>query len=609
MRLKVLAAVFIVVALGLPAVRSFAATDIARAASPSPSSSASPTTLRVGLLEDADNLSPFLGYQITSYLLWHLNYDFLVGFDAATLKPRPEIAESWAQSPDGKTWTFKVRHGITWQDGQPVTARDVAFTFNFITDGNLSNMQTYTDGIVHATALDDYTVAIQTKAPKANMLSMMVPIVPEHIWSKVGAKAAGTRYQNPPPIVGSGPFQVVEWKRGRYIRLRANPDYWKGAPHVDQLIFMIYTNPISLAEDVQSGTIDGAVDVPLALFRQVGATPGIAATEATSWKFTELGFNCYDSPDSRGNPVLLDQKFRHALNWAVDRQRISAVAFSGYAKPATSTIVPYSQYHWEPPADQRYAYDPAKANAELDAAGYVDVNGDGYRETKAGKKLSLRLYVTNDYPANQSTAKLVVGWFKDVGVKAVLSVVDAGTLLDAQYNYKGNTFAPDFDLFIWYWTQDPDPYFTITVPTTGQIGSWSDTSWTDPEYDRLAVEQARELDVAKRTEILKRMQQVISVGSPYVLFTYPSQLEAVNTDRWEGWVESPQDIPGYTGSRLYIYANIDTYVSVRPRVAVAATGSSLGPALVLAVIGVLVVGFAAMVWVRRSRRRRAVIDG
>jgi len=578
---------------------AFAATT-----SPAPSGGEK-VTLRVGLLEDADNLNPYLGYQVTSYLMWHLNYDYLVGFDPKTLQPRPEVAESWTTAPDGKSWTFKIRQGMTWQDGTPVTANDVAFSFNFIVDNSLTNLATYTDGITHVTVDDDYTVTIATKAPKSNMLAMMVPIIPEHIWAKVGGKAAGSSFQNPPPIVGSGPFQVAEWKKGRYLRLVANKDYWRGAPGIDELIFEIYTNPISLAQDVRAGTIDGAVDVPMALYKQVGATPGLTAIDATSWKWTELGFNCYDSPNSLGNPVLLDQRFRQALQWAVDRQRICDLAFSGYAKPATSTIVPYSRYHWEVPADQLYGYDPAKTNAMLDAAGYKDVNDDGYRETKGGKKLSLRLFVTNDYPANQSTAKLVVGWFRDVGVKAVLSVIDAGAMLDAQYNYKGSTYAPDYDMFIWYWTQDPDPYFSITVPTTAQIEGWNDTLWTDPEYDKLAVEQAQTIDVAKRGESLTRMQQIIYAGSPYLLFTYPAQLEAYNTDKWEGWVPAPQGVPGYSGSVMYFYPNIDTYFTVKPKTAIAASGSSdTTLIIVLVAAAAVIVGVAA--WIVLRRRARTV---
>ena len=162
------------------------------APSSSPTAAASPSSgalvVRIGQLQDPDNLNPFIGIQGLDYQIWHLNYDFLVGFDAKSLAPRPELATSWSHSADGKTWTFQTRQGVKWQDGVPFTAADVAFTFNYIVKNNLANLAVYTDGITGAKATGPNTVQIYTKAPKANMLRMVVPILPEHIWSKVWAR-------------------------------------------------------------------------------------------------------------------------------------------------------------------------------------------------------------------------------------------------------------------------------------------------------------------------------------------------------------------------------------------------------------------------------------
>ena len=160
-----------------------------------PSAGASPgiTVYRVGTLEDVDTLNPFIGYSGVDYPVYHLNYDFLVGFDPAKLQPRPEFAESWSHSPDGKTWTFKIRPGMTWQDGQPATAHDVAFTFNYIIKNNLTNFTSYTTLIKDVTAPNDTTVIFHCTKPKADILDMKVPILPEHIWSKVSGQAATRR--------------------------------------------------------------------------------------------------------------------------------------------------------------------------------------------------------------------------------------------------------------------------------------------------------------------------------------------------------------------------------------------------------------------------------
>jgi len=573
----------------------------------SPAATDDVSTFRVGWLLEPDNLNPFIGLLAQDYQIWHLNYDFLVGFDAENLSPRPELAESWSVSEDGKTWTFKIREGVMWQDGEPLTAEDVAFTFNYIVDNDLQTLAIYTGGITGAEATDDTTVKITTDQPKANMLAMVVPIVPEHIWSKVSGEEATSTFRNSPPIIGSGPFQVVEWSKGKFIRLTANKDYWGGAPKVDTVLFENYKSADTMTADLKQGAIDAAVELPQAQVPSLAQTEGVTLLKGTHWRFHELGFNCYDSPDSMGNPVLLDEKLRQALNWAIDRQKIVDVSFFGQAEAGSTLIVPYSAYHWEPPADRAYKYDPEAANTQLDQAGYKDTDGDGFRETKDGKPLSLRLFVTTDSPENQTAAKLIAGWFKDVGLKVNLRIVDAGVLLDAQYNYKGDTYAPDYDMFIWYWTYDVDPEVILGVPTPQQIEGWNDTLWTDPEYTNLFAKQREAIDVASRIPLVQRMQEIVWESSPYLIFAYPYQLEAYRSDKWQGVVASPSDFEGYDGSAFYNYMNIDTFRFVEPATAATATDDGANnTALIIGgiVVAAVVVGF--IVWLAARRRGRTV---
>jgi peptide/nickel transport system substrate-binding protein len=575
----------------------------------SASSSASPAagegaTFRVGWLLEPDNLNPFIGLLGQDYEIWHLNYDFLVGFEAKDLSPKPELAESWTVSDDGKTWTFKIRQGVKWQDGEPLTAKDVAFTYNYIVKNDLQTLAIYTGGITGAVATDDYTVDITTDKPKSNMLAMVVPIIPEHIWSKVSGKAATTTYQNEPPIIGSGPFQTVEWSQGKYIRMVANKDYWGGRPKVDELFFENYKSADTMTADLKQGAIDAAVELPQAQYPSVVKTAGVTGLKGTHWRFNELGFNCYDSPDSMGNPVLLDPKFRQALNWAIDRQKIVDVAFFGQADAGSTLIVPYSTYHWEPAADQAYKYDPEETKTQLDLAGYEDTDGDGFRETKDGKPLSLRLLVTNDSPENQTAAKLIAGWFKDVGLKVNLKIVDAGVLLDAQYNYKGDTYAPDYDMYIWFWTYDVDPEMMLGVPTPQQIEGWNDTLWTDPEYTSLFTQQEQTIDVEKRIPLVQRMQEIVWESSPYLIFAYPYQLEAYRSDKWDGVVPSPSDYEGYDGAAFYNYMNVDTYKQVQPKLATetAESSSNSTTIIIVVVVAVIIIALIAVILLRRRGR-------
>lgn len=334
-------------------------------ASPSASRSASPGTsvLRIGLLENPDNLNPFIGSQTVSYLLYHLNYDFLVRCDPKTLQPIPGLAERWSHSADGKTWTFTLRKGVTWQDGRAFAAKDVVFTFDLVIDTPMGSYSSYTQGITSVKAVGDYTVRFTTAQPKADILQMWVPIVPQHVWAPIGKTAAAKSFPNSPPVVGTGPFQVVEWKRGQFVRLVANHRYWAGSPKVDQLLFSFYTNPDTLSQDLKSGAIDYA-EVDGAAFRSFKSAPGFATHLATAPGYDELAFNCYDKGPSLGNPALRDPAFRRALAWAIDPARIAAIAYSGAATPATS-ILPSAyydralDYHWQPPAAEAYHFNPA----------------------------------------------------------------------------------------------------------------------------------------------------------------------------------------------------------------------------------------------------------
>lgn len=595
------AAAILVAVLLAAAALAMGATALADSPSPAPDGI---TTLHIGWLTEPDNLNPFVGIQGSSYQVWKLNYDLLVGFDDKTLEPRPELATAWEVSDDGTEWTFTIRDDATWQDGEPVTAGDVAFTLDYIRDNELLNLATYTDGILDAEAVDDTTLKITTDGPKANMLRMLVPILPEHIWSHVSGKAATGSYQNKPPIVGSGPFQAVEWERGKYLRLKANPDYWGGAPKIDDVIFQVYKNPDTMATDLELGTIDGAIDIPVARFAGLKNAPGIEPNEATSWSFIEIAMNCYDSPDSKGNPVLLDQQFREAVNWAVDRQKVVDVAFQGYATAGSTIIPPYTPYHWEPAAESAFAYDPEKAKLLLEEAGYKDVNGDGSRETKDGKKLELRFHATTDSIMNQTAGKLITGWLNDVGIKVKFQVVDAGTLINYQYEYTGDTYTPNWDMFIWYWTQDVDPNFIVDIYTPKQIEGWNDCLWTDPEYTALNEQQKRTIDPTERIPLIKQMQEIFYDGAAYAIVCYPYLLEAYNTDKWQGWTHVPGEAIGeQSGAVLYSFNNVDTYRFVEPKTAEEETGGSNTGLIVGIVVAVLVMVASVVVLMRRGRER------
>jgi len=571
--------------------------------SPSAATSGGPLKVQFGTTFDADNLNPFVGYSGTSYEVFHLNYDFLVGYDT-DLSPRPELATSWETSPDGKTWTFTLRRGVLWQDGEPFTAADVVFTYMYIIDNNLTAFTSYTNNIEKVEALDDFTVKMTCSKPKANMLRLWIPILPAHVWSKVPGKRAGVDYVNKPPIVGTGPFQTVEVKKGSYVKLVKNPDYWDtGKPTIDELVIAIYQNADTMTQDLKTGALDYALGVAAAQFKTLAAEPSLTTDHANLRYFDELCMNCYDSSDSLGNPVLRDPQFRQAISWAVDKQKIVDFAFGGYATVGQSIITPdVPTYAWSPAPEETFGFDLEKARQLLDEAGYKDADGDGLREYK-GKPIDLRLWARADDVASQATGKLVAGWFADIGLKITLQTLDSGAISDALYNYKGSTYAPDYDIYIWGWGEYVDPDYILNVFTSGQIEGWNDPIWSNPEYDKLYEQQAQTIDPAQRKPLVDRMQQIFYTEAPFIVTNYEQQLEAYNTDKWEGWTR----VPVGSGPVAFINDNIDTYLNLRPKVAAGEAGGDSGGGnslIYLAVaVAVAAVAVVAVLILRRGRGR------
>jgi len=574
----------------------------ALAADPSASPASGKVTLRLGWTNDPDNLNPFVGYESSSYEVWALNYDMLIGY-AADGSPEPQLAESWSVSDDGLVWTFKIRQGVKWQDGTPLTAKDVAFSYNVIIDQNLTAYSTYTKGIKKVRVVDDYTVEMICEKPKANMERLWIYVLPEHIWNtgKNPEKMRATL-----PIVGTGPFQCVEWKKGGFVRMEKNPNYWGKEPTIDEILFETYTNADTMTQDLKAGNLDGAYDIPSAQFNAFKSLEGFNALSFNLFMWEYLSFNCYEGSSSLGNPVLRDPKFRLALAWAIDRNKCATIAWGGLARPGT-TAIPPDEYpanfdaHYEPTAAEMQGFDPEKSKQMLDAAGYKDSNGDGIREGKDGKPIKLTLYSRAESMASQSQGKLIAGWFKSIGLDIDYRVIDDGALSDKLYNYDGDcNYAPDYDMYIWDFFGYADPGDTLVSFTTGQIEWWNDPCWSNAEYDKLAVSQYSEMDVPKRLDELKRMQQIMYNEVPEVVLDYPPSLEVVNTSRWEGWT------PFMNGGVFYTNYSIASYLNLKPKVDAKASGGSSTTLIVVVVVVVVIA--AVVVWLLLRRRGTATVE-
>jgi peptide/nickel transport system substrate-binding protein len=578
----------------------------AQAASPSPSPSSSAVVLKIGSTDTPDSFNVFTSLEPVSWEIMNLNYDFLFGI-GSDMKPTLDLAtefptvENGGISKDGKVITIHIRSGVKWSDGQPLTADDVAWSFNFNIENKTKVYYGQMPHILRAEVVDPTTVRLHCDAIQADLENSYIQILPRHVWSKIPANQIVSTYTNAPPTVGSGPFTVADWKKSGYVHLVRNPYYWGTKPTLTDIYFETYQNVDSMTADLKAGNIDAAQFIPAAQFAALKNNPDIQAVSYNLLVWDYLNLNCYTGK-STGNPVLRDPAFRKALNYAVDRQALCNIAYGGLAEPGT-TILPRNtwsnpDYHWQPPADQLYTFDLSKASQMLAAAGYKLV--DGKRLDKTGKPISLRLWATTDSPPEQQAAKLIAGWFQNLGLKITMQVMESATLSARIYNYQGSAWAPDFDMYVWSWAGFTDPGQTMDCETSSMIGLANEPGWTYPEYDKLYEQQLTTLDPQKRAEILWKMQQIMYDQTPWVVITYPFTLQAYNTAKWTGWTRilDGKGPAFYTGNQ----GQIMSYLNLEPKATRTGSGSNTSVIVAIAIVAVLVV-IGVVLLVRRRRGR------
>ena len=514
---------------------------------PIPAKAADPVTFKVALTGDVDSLSPFLGVEANSYEMWALMYDFLVGYKMTDMSPQPALAKTWDTSADGLTWTFHMRDDVKWSDGQPLTAADVAYTYNRVLTGKVegNNWESYLNNVTTVTAPDATTVVLQLSKPNAVLPLLPIPILPEHVWKNVDSKSVKT-YANEPtngqPVVGSGPFRLVEGTAGgSTFKFEANPDYWGGAPHVDQVVYTVYKAKDPAVQALMKGEVDFVEDITPLQVKSLQGQPGITAHEGVSPLFEEIGFNTgavdtdTGKPIGDGNPALLDPKFRHALGYAVDTKQIVKTAYQGAALPGT-TVVPsaYSKWHWDP-GNEAFTFDLDKAGQELDAAGYK-LGANGKRTMPDGSPIgTLRLFARSEQKYSVDTMNLFQSWLSQLGIDSEVTAMNSSALGD-------KILEGTYDAFEWDWYVEPDPDGILADFTCDQRGGLSDSWYCDAGYDAMYQQQNTEMDEAKRVEIVHQMQQQLYEDAPYIVTAETTQGEAVRNDRFACF--QPQPDPG-----------------------------------------------------------------
>jgi peptide/nickel transport system substrate-binding protein len=518
---------------------------------------------------------------------------------------------------------------MKWSDGEPATSEDALYTYQLVIDAAAKSEasedgyylgQGYLEpyltnaGITAVSAPDPETLVVETEFENTLLLQAYVPILPKHIWSKytideIANATDATPFTNEPPVVGTGPYQAVEWEPGNFIRFARNPNYWGEEGAADEVIIQHFGSADTMVQALKTGEIDYVRGVLADQFDDLKDDPDIAVVEGIANGYTELSFNTGGNKEGYGGSTsaLADIAFRDALGYAIDQQALVDATLGGYGTPG-STIIPPFHTRWHvPPANPR-RFDIEEAKKRLVAAGYA-LDSSDKRLDKDGKVINLRLTWPDSEPENATNAEFLVEWFGDLGITVDAAVTAEGTLID---DVTGPPNGPaNYDIYMWGWVGDPDPTSLLNFFRTEEIGGSSDSYYSNLEYDRLFLEQRAEPDTAKRKELLTQIQELVYAEAPYHILYYDAELHAYRTDKFSGWTNQPSEggtpLFGY-GSFGYTKLTDLAAASPEPSVSTGAPSGGASPAASPAGQGsptsgtsntafLLVVGIAALVLV------------
>lgn len=475
-----------------------------------------PAEYRWPLHADAPTLDPIQITDTVSDTVAKRIFSTLVKFapDATVI---PDLAESWDVSDDGLIYHFKLREGVKFHNGDPLTAQDVAYSYTRLVDPNQptkrSSLMKYVNGAMdyyegRADSVsgivvdDDYNITLTLSGPYAPFIQVLCManfgVVPRNV-----VEADPDGFANHP--IGSGPFVFDSWRRGERITLTANKDYFKGPPKLDRVTFLVIEDEKTRFEKYKNGELEHC-DIPPSQIKEVRADPVLSKQihGEPAMDMYCYGFNC-EQPPFKDNAAL-----RKAFNYAVDKQNIIDNIWGGLVT-LQKTFVPEGMFYFWDDAPG-YPYDPDKAKELLAQAGYPD--GEGLPE----------LVLNIDTPlTNKLVAQAVQEDLRQIGVKVRIEVTDWGSFLPKVYAGESlffqNTWLGDYP--------DPDTwlYQLLDSDNFGELGNI--TRWSNSEFDYDVGLAQVEQDPARRAELYGMAEKIAYDEAPWLMLFWKNSATLV----------------------------------------------------------------------------------
>ncbi|MBV9074847.1 MAG: ABC transporter substrate-binding protein [Acidobacteria bacterium] len=441
-----------------------------------------PQTITVITDPSPANLDPRVGTDASSERIDELIFDSLVRKDEH-LDLRPWVAARW-ETPDPRTYVFHLHPGIRFHDGRPLTARDVKWTIDSMSNGTVISSKAATTSYQHIDSIearDDQTVVFHMKEPDSGLL-----------WNLSDAAMGIVPYGSDKSFnlhpIGSGPFKLVRNEQDNEVLLERNDDYWTEKPKVERVRFAIVPDATTRALELRKGSADIEINsITADTVRSLRAEPTLVIEQAPGTSVQYLGFNLRD-------PVLSDIRVRQALAYAVDINPIIHYLWRDTVRPADSVL---PQQHWAYDAELRpYPHDPQRARELLAEAGY---------STAPGHRIHL-VMKTSTEEASRLIAVILQQQFREVGVDLEIRTFEFAT-------FYSDVVRGAYQMYTLRWVggsnQDPEIFEYIFDSKSFAPRRANRSYYSNPQVD-VWIEQARsELDQNRRKELYARIQQQV----------------------------------------------------------------------------------------------------
>jgi peptide/nickel transport system substrate-binding protein len=462
--------------------------------------------LRISVDQAPAKLNPLQHRVNPEYLLGELLYSGLTRL-APDMSAEPDLAESWSANGDLTEWTFKLRQGVTFHDGSPLSARDVIATFEAILDpATGSPARTNVGPVERVGALDEATVVVRLKGAYADL-----PVAMAYTNAKIvpAAIVKGSAARLDREAVGSGPFRLVSYEPARLTVVERNPNYFiKERPYLDRVEIVVYPDPTAETSTLMAGDTDLMLLVPPSDYKRVAGLSGIKGLRTPSGQFLNVILGCDQKPFN-------DARVRRALSLAVDRDTMVELVAEGYGTPGNDTPINKAyRFHRDLPLRKANVAEAKKLLAE---AGYP-------------RGLDLTL-IASDRPATRAQLGVALRELaKPAGFNINLQTMPHATYLDQVWR-KG-------PFYVGFYNMQPtaDGIFSLLYTSDA---AWNETKWNNKEFDRLVAEARQTADEAKRRELYGAAQKLMYDEVPTVIPVF-FDLLAAQRDYVQGFQLHPR---------------------------------------------------------------------